>query len=73
MKRHEFWRQQYRLRRYMERLKEGDLQRRAKDIINNLTLLNEESKISPPPLSIETGTKRGTGLKLRVSILSGEL
>lgn len=54
MKRHEFWRQQYRLRRYMEHLKEDDLQRRAKEIINNLTLLNEESKISPLPLSIKT-------------------
>lgn len=38
----------------MEHLKERDLQQRAKDIFNNLTLLNEESKISLPPLSTET-------------------
>jgi len=38
----------------MEHLKEHDLQQRAKDVINNLTLLNEESKISLPKLSSET-------------------
>jgi len=56
LKRHELWRQQYRLRRYMEHLKEDDLQQRAKDVFNNLTLLNEESKISLPKLSSETET-----------------
>ncbi len=54
MKRHEFLRQQYRLRRYMKHLKEDDLQQRTKDVFNNLTLLTEESKISLPKLSIET-------------------
>lgn len=38
----------------MEHLKEDALQQRAKDIINNLTLLNEEAKISPPKLSRDT-------------------
>ena len=38
----------------MEHLKEGDLQQRAKDVFINLTLLNEESKISPPKLSSDT-------------------
>lgn len=38
----------------MEHLKEDDLQQRAKDVINNLTLLNEEAKISPPKLSSDT-------------------
>lgn len=54
MKRHEFWRQQYRLRRYMEHLKEHDLQQRARDVLNNLILLNEESKISLPKISNES-------------------
>ena len=38
----------------MEHLKEDDLQHRAKDVFNNLILLNEESKISLPKLSSET-------------------
>ncbi len=50
---HEFWRQQYRLRRYMEHLTEDDLQQRAKEVFNNLILLNKESKISLPKLSSE--------------------
>ena len=54
MRRHELWCQQYRLIRYMEHLKEDDLQQRAKDVFNNLTLLNEESKISLPKLSSDT-------------------
>ena len=54
LKRHELWRQQYRHRRYMEHLTEIDLQHRAKEVFNNLTLLNEEAKISLPPLCPET-------------------
>jgi hypothetical protein len=54
LKRHEFWRQQYRLRRYMEHLNEDDLQKRANDIFINLTLLNEDAKISLPKLSSDT-------------------
>lgn len=38
----------------MEYLKKDDLQQRAKDVFNNLILLNEESKISLPKLSSET-------------------
>ena len=54
MKRHEFWRQQYRLRRYMEHLKEHELQQRASDVFNNLILLNEESKIGLPKITNES-------------------
>ncbi|KAF0144782.1 MAG: hypothetical protein FD156_1611 [Nitrospirae bacterium] len=38
----------------MGHLKEDELQQRAKDVFNNLILLNEESKISLPKLSSET-------------------
>jgi hypothetical protein len=38
----------------MGHLEEDDLKQRAKDVINNLTLLNEEAKISPPKLSSDT-------------------
>jgi len=38
----------------MVNLKEDDLHQRAKDVINNLTLLNEEAKISLPKLSSDT-------------------
>lgn len=38
----------------MEHLKEDELQQRAKDVFNNMLLLNEESKISLPKISRET-------------------
>jgi len=38
----------------MEHLEEDDLQQRAKDVFNNLLLLNEESKLSLPPLDSDT-------------------
>ena len=37
----------------MEHLKDADLQQRAKDVFNNLIILNKKSKISFPPLSNE--------------------
>ncbi len=49
MRRHELWRQQYRLSgRYMQHLKEEELQQRARDVFNNLIQLNHEPKISLP-------------------------
>lgn len=51
--RHEVWRNQYRQRRYLEFLNKDDLIQRAKDVLANTTLLNEELKISFHPVGPE--------------------
>lgn len=51
MIRHEHWREQYRVRRYMEYLKTVDLEQRAKDVFQNLLVLTEEAKIGLPPIN----------------------
>lgn len=45
MKRHEFWREQYRCRRYMEHLNDQDLKQRLVDVLANLLNLNEKGQI----------------------------
>jgi hypothetical protein len=49
MSRHEMWQAQYRTRRYMEHLKNEDLDQRIVDIIHNLYTINSENQISLLP------------------------
>lgn len=53
MKRDEFIRQQYHLRRYMEHLNNSELEQRAKDVKLNMLLLTEETKIGLLPVNAE--------------------
>jgi hypothetical protein len=45
LKRHEFWRLEYRRRRYLEHTTEDDLRERMRDIICNITVLTNDGKI----------------------------
>jgi hypothetical protein len=48
--RHEFWRRQYRDRRYARHLSQPELNRRVRDIFLNLLRLTPEAKIGLPAL-----------------------
>jgi len=53
LKRHEIWRAQYRVRRYMEHLDETALEQRLRDVITNLTILSEAGQLSLRPVPRE--------------------
>lgn len=53
MKRHEFWRMQYRRRRYLEHLSNEELEQRTKDVFCNLTVLSDKGQISFHPINEE--------------------
>lgn len=48
--RHEFWRRQYRERRYARHLSQAELNQRVRDIFLNLLRLTPEAKIGVPPV-----------------------
>ena len=56
MQRHEIWRLKYRQRRYLRLADDGVLDRRFKDIINNLMTLTPEGKIGVLPVT-EAGVR----------------
>lgn len=53
MKRHEWWRKEYRERRYMEHLTEDELHQRTKDVFLNLMVITEENKVGLHPVNAE--------------------
>ncbi len=53
IKRHELWRKQYRLRRYLEHLSKDDLITRFNDVFTNHVFLNDDLKISLHPINEE--------------------
>jgi len=51
LKREQLWRAQYRLRRYLEYLKEEHLVRRLKDILGNSIVVTDKGQFSVRPVS----------------------
>jgi hypothetical protein len=50
MQRHEFWRFQYRSKRYARHLSQSELNRRIRDVLLNILRLTADAKIGVPPI-----------------------